>query len=295
VIAVVVASPSGGANFQTYFERSDPMIRLANAEIACDPPVFAGIGECSSRALVELSTPTDVWRANAFGHVMSIQAEFDQWAAAGKDKGMEERHWHTARHALARMPIESGDTVVDLGTGSGYALRALRETRAIGRGIGIDGSMEMVQNASTYTDDERIEHVNGDFHALSLADDSVDHVWSMEAFYYAEEPMEVLEEIRRVLRPGGTFYCAVNFFKESEQTHGWQDHVGVPMQLWSRSEYREAFREAGLHVAEQDTIPDREIEIPDESEFPTEEWERRAEMVDRYRTWGTLLTVGVAP
>ena len=26
---------------------------------------------------------------------MSIQQEFDQWAQAGKDRGMEERHWHT--------------------------------------------------------------------------------------------------------------------------------------------------------------------------------------------------------
>jgi len=34
---------------------------------------------------------------------------------------MEDRHWHTAKGALARMPIETGDTVLDLGCGSGYA------------------------------------------------------------------------------------------------------------------------------------------------------------------------------
>jgi ubiquinone/menaquinone biosynthesis C-methylase UbiE len=226
---------------------------------------------------------------------MSIQSEFDRWAESGKDRGMERRHWHTAKHALARLPAEAGDTVVDLGTGSGYALRALRETREIGRGVGLDGSPEMLRNARSYTDDTRIGYVHGDFHALPVADDCADHVWSMEAFYYAEDPIGVLEEIRRVLRPGGTFYCAVNFFEESEHTHGWQDSVGVPMRLWSRAEYREAFREAGLYVAEQDTIPDREIEIPEASAFPTEEWDSRDAMVDRYRTWGTLLTVGVAP
>jgi hypothetical protein len=87
----------------------------------------------------------------------------------------------------------------------------------------------------------------------------------------------------------------VNFFEESEHTHEWQASVGVEMQLWDRARYREAFRDAGLHVAEQDTIPDREIEIPPADEFPTDDWERREDMVDRYRTWGTLLTVGVAP
>jgi len=64
---------------------------------------------------------------------MSVRAEFDEWATSGKDRGMEDRHWHTAKHVLARMPVEAGDTVLDLGTGSGYALRALRE-RDVGRG-----------------------------------------------------------------------------------------------------------------------------------------------------------------
>ena len=226
---------------------------------------------------------------------MSVQAEFDEWAAQGRDKGMENRHWHTAKHALARMPVESGETVLDLGTGSGYALRALRETRQIGRGIGLDGSAEMVRNARGYADDDRLEFVHGDFHRLPLAEDSVDHVWSMEAFYYAEEPLAVLRELSRVLKSGGTFYCAVNVFEESESTHEWREKVGVGMQLWSRARYREAFREAGLYVAAKETIPDKEIEIPPGSEFPIEGWETREAMVDRYRTWGTLLTVGVAP
>ena len=66
------------------------------------------------------------------------------------------------------------------------------------------------------------------------------------------------------------------------------------MTRWDAAQYREAFRDAGLSVAEQDTIPDREVEIPDESVFPTDDWERREDMVERYRELGTLLTVGVA-
>jgi len=226
---------------------------------------------------------------------MSVRAEFDQWAAAGKDRGMERRHWHTAKHALARMPVETGDTVLDLGTGSGYALRALHETRNISRGYGLDGSPEMVHNARGYTDDGRISYVLGDFHSLPFEDNSIDHVWSMEAFYYAQKPIEALREICRVLAPGGTFYCAVNFFEESVHTHHWQEKVGIEMQLWDRTEYREGFREAGLYVAEQDTIPDRETEIPPAEEFPTEEFKSREAMVERYREHGTLLTVGIAP
>lgn len=226
---------------------------------------------------------------------MSVREEFDEWAAAGKDRGMAERHWHTAKHVLARMPIETGDSILDLGCGSGYLLRSLQETAGIGRGYGLDGSPEMATNARSYTDETNIGYLVGDFGELPVSTDSLDHVVTMEAFYYASDPIGTLEEVARVLRPGGTFYCAVNYYEENEGSHGWEDSISIEMTLWDRRQYRRAFREAGLHVAEQDTIPDREIDIPPAEAFPLENWDTREEMVDRYRTWGTLLTVGVAP
>ncbi|WP_336023942.1 class I SAM-dependent methyltransferase [Halobellus salinisoli] len=226
---------------------------------------------------------------------MSVRAEFDAWATDGRDKGMEDRHWHTAKHALARMPVESGDTVLDLGCGSGYAGRALSDTKNAGRVYGLDGSPAMAKNARSYTDAPNVGYVVGDFDDLPFADDTVDHVWSMEAFYYATDPEHTLEEIERILRPGGTFYCAVNYYEENVHSHEWQERIDVEMTRWSAEEYRAAFREAGLYVAEQDSIPDHEIEIPAVEAFPTEDWESREAMVERYRTYGTLLTVGVAP
>jgi ubiquinone/menaquinone biosynthesis C-methylase UbiE len=226
---------------------------------------------------------------------MSVSAEFDDWAADGRDRGMEERHWHTAKQALARMPVESGDVVLDLGCGSGYAGRALRDTCDAGRVYGLDGSPEMARNARSYTDDPDIGYLVADFGGLPFDTGSIDHVWSMEAFYYAADPHRTLEEIARVLRPGGTFYCAVNFYEENVHSHEWQEFISVEMTRWSSRQYRAAFREAGLHVAAQDNLPDREVSIPPAEAFPTEEFESREEMVERYRELGTLLTVGVCP
>ena len=87
----------------------------------------------------------------------------------------------------------------------------------------------------------------------------------------------------------------MNFYEENVHSHVWQERISVDMTLWSYADYRAAFREAGFHVAEQDTIPDRETEIPPASAFPTDEWETREDMVERYREFGTLLTVGVVP
>ncbi|MFB6267789.1 MAG: class I SAM-dependent methyltransferase [Halodesulfurarchaeum sp.] len=225
---------------------------------------------------------------------MRVAAEFDAWAADGRDRGMAERHWHTAKHALARMPIEPGDRVLDLGTGSGYALRALLE-RDIGRGYGLDGSPAMVERAREYTEVPRLAFLVGDFGGLPFRLDSLDHAFSMEAFYYAADPHVALEELYRVIRPGGTVYLAVNYYEENVYSHDWQVDIDVEMTRWSSQEYREALEGAGFHVAEQDNIPDRDIDIPPADSFPTEGFETRAEMVERYRRLGTLLTVGVVP
>ncbi|PNW62812.1 UNVERIFIED_CONTAM: hypothetical protein BEN50_25020, partial [Euhalothece sp. KZN 001] len=116
----------------------------------------------------------------------------------------------------------------------------------------------------------------------------------MEAFYYSTEPRETLAALHRVLRPGGTFHCAVNFYAENTYSHGWPDRVGLPMTLWSAAEYRAAFRAAGFAVATQRQIPDRIVEIPPADAFPTAGFETRTQMHERYRELGTLLTVGVA-
>jgi arsenite methyltransferase len=226
---------------------------------------------------------------------MSVSDAFDEWAADGRDQGMEERHWHTAKHALERMPVEDGDVVLDLGCGSGYAARALREAGGADRAYGLDGSVRMAHNAASYTDDPRVGFMVGDFESLPFESDSVDHAFSMEAIYYASDPVGALTELRRVLRSGGTFYCAVDYVADNPHTAEWDEYVDIEMTRWSRAQYRDAFREAGFHVAEQDRIPDREVEIPSTEAFPTDDWDSRAAMIEHYREHGTLLTVGVVP
>ena len=207
---------------------------------------------------------------------------------------MEKRHWHTAKHALRQMPVEAGDTVVDLGTGSGYALRALRETTEMDRGYGVDRSPAMLANARSYTDDPRIAFCRADFGHLPFATGSVDRIFTMEAFYYSGDPDAALREVARILRPGGTVHCAVNFYEANVHSHSWAEKMDVDLTLWSAADYRDAFREAGLAVATQENVPDHEVEIPPAEAFPTEDWDTREAMVERYREFGTLLTVGVA-
>ncbi len=226
---------------------------------------------------------------------MNVRDEFNDWATDGRDRGMADRHWNTAKRALRRMPLENGDAVLDLGCGSGYSLRALRGGTAVDCGIGLDGTPAMVRNTRSYAEDPSIEYLVGTFGSLPFAGDAIDHCWSMEAFYSAGGPHQTLREPRRVLRPGGTFYCAVNYYEENVHTYDWQEDIEVKMTRWSEADDRAAFREAGFDLATQDNIPDHEVELPAPDAFQYDGWETRESMVERYREFGTLLTVGVVP
>jgi ubiquinone/menaquinone biosynthesis C-methylase UbiE len=226
---------------------------------------------------------------------MHASDAFDAWARQGKDEGMAARHWHTAKDALGAMPVEAGDVVLDLGCGSGYAGRALVEARDAARSYGLDASPEMARNARSYTTDRRSGYLVGDFQALPFASDSIDHCFSMEAFYYARDPAAALAELQRVLRSGGTFACAVDYWEENHHSHDWEALVDIPMTRWAEQTYREQFRDAGFHVAAQRRILDTETEVPPAAEFPTEAFDSRESMVEHLREFGTLLTVGVVP
>ena len=201
---------------------------------------------------------------------------------------MEAEHWQTARKVLSRMPVESDEAVLDLGTGSGYAARALSGVAEVGRAVGFDASPEMARTADARSDDPAVEFLVGDFHDLPFAADSFDHCFSMEAFFFATEPRDLLQELLWVLRPGGTFYCGVTFCQANHYSHAVADCLGPEMLRWSAERYRSAFRAAGSHVAEQSHVPDTDTEIPPETAFPTAGFETRADMVERLRELGTL-------
>ena len=53
--------------------------------------------------------------------------------------------------------------------------------------------------------EDRIKVLHGDFEAIPADDDSVDVVWSQDAILHSGNRPRVLDEVKRVLKPGGQF------------------------------------------------------------------------------------------
>lgn len=173
---------------------------------------------------------------------------FDEWARKGRAEGMERGHGQTAAPLLAALPIEAGTRFLDLGCGNAWAARWAKARGAAASGI--DASAEMVERART----AGIDAHQGDFAHLPFDADHFDVVWSMEAVYYALDPDAVLQEVARVLRPGGRFHMLIDFYGENVASHSWPTDLGVQMALRSQQEWVAAFAAAGFREVQADRL-----------------------------------------
>ncbi|MBT2117223.1 glycosyltransferase [Dyella sp. LX-66] len=112
------------------------------------------------------------------------------------------RHEHLHRYAWCR-DLARGKTVLDIACGEGYGSAMLAEAAA--SVIGIDISDEAVAHAAqAYAGIANLSYRQGDAAVIPLPDASVDLVVSFETIEHHDRHQEMIDEIRRVLRPGGT-------------------------------------------------------------------------------------------
>jgi len=97
--------------------------------------------------------------------------------------------------------LQSGDEVLDLGTGTGLvARRAIRRVKKV---VGLDNSPDMLKIAAL--ENPGVGFVLGDARRMPFRAGSFDKVLARMIFHHLTEGLELaLDECRRVLRPGGT-------------------------------------------------------------------------------------------
>jgi ubiquinone/menaquinone biosynthesis C-methylase UbiE len=104
--------------------------------------------------------------------------------------------------AVEMLEITEDDRVLDVACGPGNF------TRAFGRAdaelvVGLDASAAMLARAVHETRADNVAYVRGDASAMPFIDGAFDAVCCFAALYLIEDPMGALDEIVRVLAPGG--------------------------------------------------------------------------------------------
>ncbi len=114
--------------------------------------------------------------------------------------------WLVAQHAVR---LRRTGEAVDLGCGAGYLVIKLAEVAPELRVTGIDLSDELLLEAATRahgsTVRDRVAFRKGDVARIPFPDGSLDLVVSTLSLHHWWQPVAVLDEIARALRPGGSF------------------------------------------------------------------------------------------
>jgi ubiquinone/menaquinone biosynthesis C-methylase UbiE len=116
--------------------------------------------------------------------------------------------WRTAENSAAYLlpELRAGLDLLDVGCGPGTITLDLAARVAPGRVVGIDRADDVIANADGQRRAQHAEHVSfepGDVYALRFEDASFDVVHAHQVLQHLTRPVAALEEMRRVLRPGG--------------------------------------------------------------------------------------------
>jgi len=107
------------------------------------------------------------------------------------------------RMALEMLDIAPGDTVLDVACGPGNFSRAFARAAGDGLVVGLDASATMLEQGTRDGAAGEVVYVRGDAGDLPFRDGAFDAVCCFAALYLIEEPLRAVDEMVRVLAPGG--------------------------------------------------------------------------------------------
>jgi SAM-dependent methyltransferase len=105
--------------------------------------------------------------------------------------------------------VREGNSVLDVGSGTGALAFAVAASVPSARVTGVDPSSAYVAFAQGRARDDRVRFVVGDAQQLQLADRTFDRVLSLLVMNFIPDRTKALREMMRVTRPGGVVAAVV--------------------------------------------------------------------------------------
>lgn len=113
--------------------------------------------------------------------------------------------WRTIDNSAAYLAphLSPGASLLDVGCGPGTITVEFADRLAPGRVIGLDAAAEVIARADSEFQRDNLAFVTGDAYALPFDDDSFDIAHAHQTLQHVADPVRMLREMRRVVKPGG--------------------------------------------------------------------------------------------
>ena len=183
-------------------------------------------------------------------------ANDQKWSqrAATYDDARHDYFRFMQRELIALTRISAPAAFLDLGCGTGWAVRYVADRlKGNGRFVGVDIASGMIERARRKADGlPNVEFYQASVDHLPLDDNAFDVAICSNSFHHYLRPAEALQEIMRVLRPGGRLHIldvtaddALIRWIDSRVRAREKEHV----RFYGTAEFVRLFEQAGLkHV-----------------------------------------------
>lgn len=152
--------------------------------------------------------------------------------------------------AVAKAGIQPGKLAADIGAGTGFITEELVKNGV--KVIAVDQSKAMLEKMKKkFGRFDTVEYRIGQFNNLPIQDESVDYIFANMYLHHVDLPQVAIEEMARVLKPGGkvvvTDMDEHEFeFLRKEQHDRWLGFKREDIERW--------FKEAGLKNVKVDCV-----------------------------------------
>ncbi len=165
----------------------------------------------------------------------SVAGNWDEMRAGYFTESMRDQ-------AIAKAGLPPQAVVADIGTGTGFVAAGLApRARKV---YGFDANPEMLDVArKNLAGFPNVELKQADGDRLPLPDGSLDGVFANMYLHHAPEPIRAIQEMARLLKPGGVL-CITDL---DTHDHEWQREKMADLWLgFEREDIRQWFAQAGL-------------------------------------------------
>lgn len=136
---------------------------------------------------------------------------FGYWRGLPENSSMQDASRQMTELMISKLPVGPGQRVLDVGCGAGRPAADL--SSATGASVvGVDISPRQIELATQLAETEGLQDKLAfriaDVMSLPFEANTLDAAWLFESMFHMPDQSRVLEEISRVLRPGGTLAIA---------------------------------------------------------------------------------------
>jgi ubiquinone/menaquinone biosynthesis C-methylase UbiE len=178
---------------------------------------------------------------------------------------MAQQHVPENQWTVELLDVQPDDHILEIGFGPGIAIEAVAKCAVNGRAAGIDFSRTMVATAKKRNAKGvgagQIDLRYGDAASLPFNDNTFEKAFSIHSIYFWSQPLDVLREIHRVLKPSGMVIITV-LPKEKWNPNDPEAPVGTPeCKPYSGDELIKMLRSAGFTQTD--------VKMDDNREYPS--------------------------